>query len=150
MFCEKGVLKNLAKFTGKHPCQSLFFNQVAGPWPAKRLWHRCFLVNFSKFLRIFFYRTPPVAASFCYQSTEDFGQQKLTVLLTFLFGKTSYVELKYSFCDVISIYMPVMPQYSFITLKMIYFQTAFYINDLRRIICLLRRMYTQIHDQFSS
>ena len=26
----KGVLKNLAKFTGRHLCQSLFFNKVAG------------------------------------------------------------------------------------------------------------------------
>ena len=84
-------------------------------------------MNFAKFLRIFFYRTPPVAASLCYESTEEFGHQKLTVLLTFLFGKASPVELKYSFCDMISIYMPVMQQYPFITLKMIYFQTAFYI-----------------------
>ena len=30
MFCKKGVLKNFAKFTGKHLCQSLFFNEVAG------------------------------------------------------------------------------------------------------------------------
>ena len=30
VFCEKGVLRNLAKFTGKHLCQSLFFNKVAG------------------------------------------------------------------------------------------------------------------------
>ena len=30
----------------------------------KRLWHRCFLVNFGKFLRTpVFYRTPPAAAS---------------------------------------------------------------------------------------
>ena len=29
MFYKKGVLKNFAKFTGKHPCQSLFFNKVA-------------------------------------------------------------------------------------------------------------------------
>ena len=29
MFCEKGVLKNFAKFTGKHLCQSLFFNNVS-------------------------------------------------------------------------------------------------------------------------
>ena len=27
---RKGVLRNLAKFTGKHLCQSLFFNKVAG------------------------------------------------------------------------------------------------------------------------
>ena len=27
---KKGVLRNFAKFTGKHLCQSLFFNKVAG------------------------------------------------------------------------------------------------------------------------
>ena len=52
---RKGVLRNFAHFTGKHLCQSLFFNQVAGLSPAvlltKRLWHRCFPVNFVKFLR---------------------------------------------------------------------------------------------------
>ena len=30
MFCKKGVLRNFAKFTGKHLCQSFFFNKVAG------------------------------------------------------------------------------------------------------------------------
>ena len=30
VFCEKGVLRNFTKFTGKHLCQSLFFNKVAG------------------------------------------------------------------------------------------------------------------------
>ena len=43
------------KFTGKHLCQSLFFNKVVGLGLAtlfkKRLWHRCFPVNFVKFLR---------------------------------------------------------------------------------------------------
>ena len=52
---KKGVLRNFTKFTGKHLCQSLFFNKVAGLRPAtllkKRLWHRCFPVNFVKFLR---------------------------------------------------------------------------------------------------
>ena len=28
-FMKKGVLENFAKFTGKHLCQSLFFNKVA-------------------------------------------------------------------------------------------------------------------------
>ena len=28
VFCKKGVLKNFAKFTGKHLCQSLIFNEV--------------------------------------------------------------------------------------------------------------------------
>ena len=27
---KKGILKNVTKFTGKHLCQSLFFNKVAG------------------------------------------------------------------------------------------------------------------------
>ena len=28
--CKKGVLKNFAKFTGKHASQSLLFNKAAG------------------------------------------------------------------------------------------------------------------------
>ena len=59
MFCKKGVLRNFAKFTGKHLRQSLFFNKVEGFRPAtllkKRLWHRCFPVNFVKFLRAPFF-----------------------------------------------------------------------------------------------
>ena len=30
VFYKKGVLKNFVKFTGKHLCQSLFFNKIAG------------------------------------------------------------------------------------------------------------------------
>ena len=30
VFCKKGILRNFAKFIGKHQCQSLFFNKVAG------------------------------------------------------------------------------------------------------------------------
>ena len=52
------VLRNFAKFTGKQLCQSLFFNKIAGLSPSslfkKRLWHRCFPVNFEKFLRTHF------------------------------------------------------------------------------------------------
>ena len=28
VICNKGVLRNFAKFTGKHQCQSLYFNKV--------------------------------------------------------------------------------------------------------------------------
>ena len=59
VFCKKDVLQNFAKFTGKHLCLSLFFNKVADLRPAillkKRLWHRCFVVNFAKFLRTPFF-----------------------------------------------------------------------------------------------
>ena len=45
VFCKKGVLSNFAKFRGKHLCQGLFFVKVTG------VKHRCFLLNFAKFLR---------------------------------------------------------------------------------------------------
>ena len=67
LFCKKVFLQNFTKFTGKHLCQSLFFNQVAGLRPAtffkKRLWHRCFSMNFVKLKNTYFYRTPPITAS---------------------------------------------------------------------------------------
>ena len=37
--CKKGVLKNFAKYTGKHLYQSLFFNKVAGLRPVTLLIH---------------------------------------------------------------------------------------------------------------
>ena len=50
---RKGVLTNFEKFLGKYLCQNLLFNKVAGLRPAtllkRRLWNRCFPVNFSKF-----------------------------------------------------------------------------------------------------
>ena len=52
---RKSVFRNFAKFIGKHLCQSLFFNKVAGLRPAtllkKKLWQRYFPVNFAEFLR---------------------------------------------------------------------------------------------------
>ena len=54
VFCKKGVYKSFARLTGKHLCQNLFLNKIAGLGPAtllkKRLWHNCFLVSFAKFL----------------------------------------------------------------------------------------------------
>ena len=55
VFCKNVVLKNFTKFTRKQLCQSLFFNKVADLRRAtlskKKLWHRCFAMNFVKFLR---------------------------------------------------------------------------------------------------
>ena len=61
----KVVLRNFAKFTGKHLCQSLLFNKVAGLRPAtllkKRHWHTgVFLWILRFFLKHLFYRKPPV------------------------------------------------------------------------------------------
>ena len=55
VLCKKGILRNFGKFIEKHMCQKLFFNKVAGLRPAtllkKSLCHRCFSVNFAKFLQ---------------------------------------------------------------------------------------------------
>ena len=52
-------LRYFTKFTGKHLCQSFFFNEFAGLRPAtllkKRLWHS-FHVSFVKFLRAPFFQ----------------------------------------------------------------------------------------------
>ena len=52
VFWKKGALRNLAKFTGKHLSQVLFFHLSLRPaaFLKKRLWHRYFAVNFAKFL----------------------------------------------------------------------------------------------------
>ena len=59
VFCKKDVLKCFAKFTGKHLCQNLFFDKVAGlrlgTSLKRRLCYGCFPVNFGKFLRTLFF-----------------------------------------------------------------------------------------------
>ena len=83
MSCKKVILRNFAKFTGKHLRQRLFFNKAGEIWystffhrtplvachrPATLLknsfWHRCFSVSFTKFDSTWYFRRiPPVAAS---------------------------------------------------------------------------------------
>ena len=64
---KKGALKHFAKFTGKHLCQSFFFNKVTGLRLATLLKKRpgtgvsCEICEISK--NNFSYRTHPVAAS---------------------------------------------------------------------------------------
>ena len=53
VFCKKGVFRNFTKSTWKPMHQSLFFNKVA--LLKKRLWHRCFPVNYVKFPRTTFF-----------------------------------------------------------------------------------------------
>ena len=67
VFYKKGVLRNLANFTGKHLCQTFFFNKVAGDG-LQLYWKKtlgqafsCEICEISK--NAFFYRIPPAAAS---------------------------------------------------------------------------------------
>ena len=69
LFCKKGVLGNLTKFTRKHLWQSLFFNKVAGLQSlffnkVAGLWHRCFL------------RTPLLLNCLHLNPIQDRGKQK--------------------------------------------------------------------------
>ena len=66
VFCKKGVLKNFRKLTGKHLCQSLFFNKFEGLRPTtllKKTLAKVFLCEFCETSKnTSFYRTPLVAA----------------------------------------------------------------------------------------
>ena len=84
LFCKKSVFRNFAKFTGKHLCPSLFFNKVAGLRPAtllkKRLWHRCFPVNFVKFLRTPFLQNTFVGC-FCHIYFKEMRHSEIEYIL---------------------------------------------------------------------
>ena len=67
VFCKKDVLRNFAKFTGKHLCQSLFYNKVASLRPA------------------IVHRTPVVAAS------ETFSLSVSLSLSLYIYIFTSYL-----------------------------------------------------------
>ena len=63
VFCEKGVLKNFTKFTGKYLCLSLFFNKLKHFFIKKQILAQVFSCEFCEiFKNTFFYRAPPVAA----------------------------------------------------------------------------------------
>ena len=70
VFCKKSVLRKFTKFTGKHMCQSLFLNKIAGlrPKACSFIKEETLAQVFSGEIceiskNIFFHRTPLVAAS---------------------------------------------------------------------------------------
>ena len=65
VFCKKGVLKNFAKFSRKHLCQSLFFNKVEACNVIKiEALAQVFSIEFCEISEdTFFHRTPLVAPS---------------------------------------------------------------------------------------
>ena len=67
VFCQKGVLKNFPKFTGKHLCPDLFFIKVAGSagnFIKKETLAQVFSCKFYEISKkTFFYWTPRVAVS---------------------------------------------------------------------------------------
>ena len=79
---RKGVLTNFTRFPGKHLCQSLFFNKAAG------LRHRCFPVNFVKFLRTAFSQTPSDEC-FLHESEKHWKIQEDTLQSVFVRNNSS-------------------------------------------------------------
>ena len=75
VFCKKNALENFTKFTGKRLCQSFFFNKVAGLGPLR---HRCFPVNFVKFL------TTPISIKYLWWLLLEVEDKDLTFWVTFL------------------------------------------------------------------
>ena len=68
VFCKIGALRNFVKFTGKHICQSLFFDK-------KGILAQVLCCEFCQFSKnTFAYRTPTVAAS--EESSKPLGTQR--------------------------------------------------------------------------
>ena len=55
VFCKKRVLRNFAKFTGKHLCQSLSFNKVAGLQSWTKGWRQIHKIKQNRFFHGMFY-----------------------------------------------------------------------------------------------
>ena len=75
VFYKKNAHK-ISQNSEENTCARIFFLitlQAKGcNFIKKRLWHRCFLVNFERFLRtFFFYGTPPVVASAYTKSSKN-------------------------------------------------------------------------------
>ena len=72
MFFKIAVDKNVSKSVGKPLGRCFFSSKFAGlHFTKKRLRDKCFLLNFHKFYKTFFYRTPPVAASILINAAND-------------------------------------------------------------------------------
>ena len=107
VFCnKKSVLRNIAKFTGKYLCQSLFFNKVAGLRPVtllkKRLWHRYFPVNFAKFLRTSFLQNTSGRLLLTRNeiSCKHPFENKITLFATIKIKRVSHSQNKVNYDDV--------------------------------------------------
>ena len=72
VFCKKSVLRNFAKFKGKHLYQSLFFNKVVFNKDTLAQVFSCELYQISN--NTLSYRKPPVAASKPNTSTKNHAE----------------------------------------------------------------------------
>ena len=67
---KKDVLRNFAKFTGKHLCQSLFFNKVAGKAIKKETLPQVFSCEFCEISKNTF-STEHLPPDDCFRNTKN-------------------------------------------------------------------------------
>ena len=100
VFLKNGFLGKSAKFTGKHLCQSLFFNEVTDLRPATLLKETLAQLLSCEFCEIsrntFLYRTPPVAASamLTLDETPDFTLHQCIAMVQLLSLSLISIQLK--------------------------------------------------------
>ena len=87
---KKVFFRNFARFTGKHLCRSLLFNKVAVLRPEtllkRRLWQRCFPMNFVKFLKTPFLLSKSIDWFLCDGNFNELIKVILATLLYQLFS----------------------------------------------------------------
>ena len=97
VFCEKGVLRNFAKFTGKHLCQSLFFNKVLRNFAKFTGKHQCQSLLFNKVagLQLYLKKTPAQVFSceFCEISKNTFFTEHLWTTASVSNRKCAKIQL---------------------------------------------------------
>ena len=108
VFCKNGVLRNFTKFTGKHMCQSLFFNKGAGLRP-RTLSKRdsgtgVFLWFFAKLRNTYFTEHPRKTASitlvFMISTQFQTAQFLKSCFKYFPSGKNSFFKKKNNSCEI--------------------------------------------------
>ena len=83
VFCKKGVIINFVKFTGKHLCQRLFFNNVSGLRPAT-------LLKKESLIQVFSHEFCEISKnSFFLQNTSGGCYCKLHIVSLLVFSKFS-------------------------------------------------------------
>ena len=101
MFFKTGALKNFDILTGKHPSWSLLIKLQAFR-PAKRLQHRCFNVNITKFLRIPFLQNTSVGYFCCFKKLVNFPrkhQWQRPNTFIYLFNKYDWISKMLTYYD---------------------------------------------------
>ena len=101
LLCKKGVLGNFIKFTGKHLCQSLFFNKVAAlsrQFYLKKTLAQVFLCEFCEISKNTFSYRKPLGDCFCKRyylrpsyCKQQFSRQNPKIILP-KFSSTSSVN----------------------------------------------------------